>query len=92
MRGRDGTGAAGDGNGCFQALSDAVPSPVLVVDAGVRILDYNAAGAVLLGPDRQTLLRKLEFSHSICEECRKAHYGDVMGGGSPAPSSPSGGR
>ena len=56
MRGIRATGLAGDGNLYFQALFDAVPSPVLIVDGDVRILDYNAAGAELLGPDREARL------------------------------------
>lgn len=37
----------------FRILFDAVPSPVLIVDFDVRILDYNIAGAGLLGQDRR---------------------------------------
>jgi hypothetical protein len=37
----------------FRTLFDAVPSPVLIVDDDLRILDYNVAGAELLGEDRR---------------------------------------
>jgi PAS domain-containing protein len=39
--------------GYFRILFDAVPSPILIVDDDVRILDYNVAGAGLLGQDRK---------------------------------------
>ena len=39
-------------DGYFRILFEAVPSPVLIVDDDVRILDYNIAGAGLLGQDR----------------------------------------
>ncbi|MEW6719351.1 MAG: PAS domain-containing protein [Thermodesulfobacteriota bacterium] len=42
----------------FKALFDAVPSPVFIVDADVRILDYNEAAAGMLGPDRSSQLMK----------------------------------
>ena len=40
-------------DGYFRILFDAVPSPVLIVDDDIRILDYNVAGAELLGEDRR---------------------------------------
>lgn len=42
----------------FKALFDAVPSFVFIVDADVRILDYNVAAAGMLGPDRKAQLMK----------------------------------
>ena len=42
----------------FRILFDAVPSPILIVDADVRILDYNIGGAQLLGRDRRIQYRK----------------------------------
>jgi PAS domain-containing protein len=40
-------------DGDFRILFDAVPTPILIVDDDVRILDYNRAGAGLLGQDRR---------------------------------------
>ena len=40
----------------FRILFDAIPSPSLLVDPDVRVLDMNAAALVL---------------HSICKECRE---------------------
>ena len=40
-------------DGYFRILFDAVPSPILIVEDDVRILDYNVAGAGLLGQDRR---------------------------------------
>ena len=45
-------------DGYFRILFDAVPSPVLIVDDDVRILDYNSAGAGLLGQDHRLLYMK----------------------------------
>ncbi len=45
-------GPFGGDPGYFQSLFDAVPSPVLIVDGDIRIRNYNAAGASLLGPER----------------------------------------
>ena len=42
----------------YRALLDAVPIPVLVVDADVRIADANAAAARLLAVDPAEILRK----------------------------------
>jgi PAS domain-containing protein len=39
-------------------LFDAMPVPVFVVDEDVRILECNAAAARLLGPDKQTILKR----------------------------------
>jgi len=58
MRGDGPAHGAGGGEAYSRALFDAVPSPVLIVDGDVRILDYNAAGAGLLGPDRTVHLLK----------------------------------
>jgi PAS domain-containing protein len=58
-------------DGYFRILFDAVPSPVLIVDDDVRILDYNIAGAELLGQDRglQYMKRGGEALHCVhsCE-------------------------
>jgi PAS domain-containing protein len=58
MRAINDTGAVRGDEAYFRSLFDAVPSPVLIVDAEVRILDYNVAGAALLGPDRSSQLLK----------------------------------
>jgi len=54
-------------DGYFRILFDAVPSPVLIVDDDVRILDCNLAGAGLLGQDRrlQYMKRDGEALHCI---------------------------
>ena len=54
-------------DGYFRILFDAVPSPVLIVDDDVRILDYNIAGAGLLGQDRrlQYMKRSGDALHCI---------------------------
>lgn len=51
----------------FRILFDAVPSPVLIVDDDMRILDYNIAGADLLGQDRgrQYMKRGGEALHCV---------------------------
>ncbi len=41
----------------LRSMLDAIPSFVFVVDDDVRILDYNAAAAGLLGEDRPKVLR-----------------------------------
>ncbi len=42
----------------LRALLNAIPSPVLVVDHDVRILDYNLAAAALVGEERTVVLSK----------------------------------
>lgn len=58
-------------DGYFRILFDAVPTPVLIVGDDLRILDYNIAGAGLLGQDRglQYMKRGGEALHCIhsCE-------------------------
>jgi PAS domain-containing protein len=65
----------------FRILFDAVPSPILIVDDDVRILDYNVAGAELLGQDRRVQYMKrggdaLHCVHSFesPEGCGRAEY------------------
>ncbi|MDD5762063.1 MAG: PAS domain-containing protein [bacterium] len=53
MANTEGTPEALALGGYFRILFDAVPSPILIVDDDVRILDYNVAGAGLLGQDRK---------------------------------------
>jgi PAS domain-containing protein len=67
--------------GYFRALFDAVPSPVLIVDEDVRILDYNAAGDGLLGPDRRVQYMKRGgdalrciHSHDSPEGCGRSEF------------------
>jgi len=70
----------------FRILFDAVPSPVLIVDDDVRILDYNIAGAELLGQDRrlQYMKRGGEALHCVhsyesSEGCGRSEYcGDCI--------------
>jgi PAS domain-containing protein len=68
-------------DGYFRILFDAVPSPVLIIDEDVRILDYNIAGADLLGGDRRLQYMKrggdaLHCIHSYesKEGCGKAEF------------------
>ncbi|MGD0743985.1 MAG: PAS domain-containing protein [Verrucomicrobiota bacterium] len=44
--------------GFHRVLFDAMPMPVFVVDNDVRIFDYNAAAAELLGKDKKLVLRR----------------------------------
>ncbi len=41
-----------------RTVYDAVPSPILVVDADVRIIDHNRAAEALLAPQAQTVIRR----------------------------------
>ncbi|MFA6148562.1 MAG: PAS domain-containing protein [bacterium] len=63
----EGSPAIPDLGAYFRILFDALPSAVLIVDDDVRILDYNVAGAALLGPDRrlQYMKRGGEALHCI---------------------------
>jgi len=73
-------------DGYFRILFDAVPSPILIVEDDVRILDYNVAGAGLLGPDRRLQYMKrggdaLHCIHSYESEegCGRAEFcGDCI--------------
>jgi PAS domain-containing protein len=42
----------------LQALFDAVPSPIFVVDDDVNILDFNAAAGQFVGAERKEVLRR----------------------------------
>ena len=45
-----------DNSEYFRAIFDAIPLPTFIVDADVRIQDYNAAGSQLLGPEPELAL------------------------------------
>jgi len=62
-------------DGYFKILFDAVPSPVLIVDDDVRILDYNPAGAALLGPDRGLQFMKRGGEAFHCLHARRSPGG-----------------
>ncbi len=51
------SGASGDA-GFWRKIFDTVPLPMLIVDADLRILDFNAAATALLGPDQRIVLRR----------------------------------
>jgi PAS domain-containing protein len=53
--------------GLHRVLFDAMPMPVFVVDEDVHILEYNAAAARLVGPDKPTVLdrRSGEVFHCL---------------------------
>ena len=58
----------------LRAIFDAIPLPTFIVDEDVRIQDYNAAGAQLLGPEpRLALLHRggdaLHCIHSEANGC-----------------------
>jgi len=61
--------------GYFRILFDAVPSPVLIVDDDVSILDYNVAGAALLGPER-----RLQYMRRGGDALHCIHSHDSPGG------------
>ena len=67
-------------NAMLQVVFDALPSRVFVVDADVRIQEYNAAAADLLMADRHTVLKKRagEILHCV-------HATDVPQGCGRAP-------
>jgi PAS domain-containing protein len=44
--------------GLHRVLFNAMPMPVFVVDEDVRILEYNAAAARLLGSNKQAVLQR----------------------------------
>jgi PAS domain-containing protein len=44
--------------GLHRVLFNAMPMPVFVVDEDVRILEYNAAAARLLGSDKRAVLQR----------------------------------
>jgi PAS domain-containing protein len=44
--------------GLHRVLFDAMPMPVLVVDADLCVLEYNSAAARLLGTDKRQVLRR----------------------------------
>ncbi len=44
--------------GLHRVLFDAMPMPVLVVDADVSVLEYNAAAAPLLAQDKASVLEQ----------------------------------
>jgi PAS domain-containing protein len=59
----------------LRTLFDAVPALALAVDEDVRILEYNAAVATLLGSDRKTIIR-----HRGGEALQCLHSDDVPDG------------
>jgi PAS domain-containing protein len=59
----------------LRTFFDAVPAFVLAVDEDVRILEYNAAVARLLGSDRKTIIR-----HRGGEALQCLHSDDVPAG------------
>ena len=56
--------------GFHRVLFDAMPMPVFVVDQDVSILEYNAAAAELVGPDKRKVVGRLggEVLHCIHAE------------------------
>lgn len=69
----------------YRVVLDAIPSPVLILEKDVTIVDYNAAASAILGKDRSLVLNKrageaLHCLHSLdvpegcgrgpaCREC-----------------------
>ncbi len=47
-----------DADRLYRTILDALPSPVLVVVPDVRIVDYNAAAAPLMGEEPEMVLRQ----------------------------------
>jgi PAS domain-containing protein len=62
----------------LRAVFDAIPLPTFVVDEDVRIQDFNAAAAELVGPDAQLALhhRGGDVLHCIHSESRGCGQGD----------------
>jgi hypothetical protein len=66
MCGRAGVTNAGDQEGFFRAIIDAIPSPMFIVDEDVRIRSYNtAAGALFKDPAAVLQTRAGEVLHCI---------------------------
>lgn len=49
---------ASNEDGFWRKIFDTVPLPMLIVDADLRILDFNAAATALLGSDQRIVLRR----------------------------------
>lgn len=64
----------------LRAVLNAIPSPVLVVDDDVRILDFNLAAARLLGENRSIVLRRKSGEVLHC-----VHAEETPGGCGAAP-------
>jgi PAS domain-containing protein len=67
--------------GFHRVLFDAMPLPVFVVDKELRIFDYNAAAAKLLGKGKRFILR-----HRGGEVLNCLHAAEASGGCGHAPA------
>lgn len=67
--------AAKDPSGDYSALFDAIPCPALIVDADVRIIDYNRAAAGMLGENKAS-----RFHRPGGEVLHCVHAEDAPGG------------
>lgn len=59
----------------YRIILDTIPSPIFVVAPDVRIVDFNAAAALMLGEDRKLIIRRRAGEVLHCVHSTETHEG-----------------